>query len=197
VHAIDFLQGLGFQTNFRRGSLKENINVCRVYQTPEWRQWWGRTLAFDSLIGNTDRHSQNWGFLVDRSEPARPSYTLAPPFDNGTSLGFIVRENDLRKYSDANRFRAFVEGGRHHCGWTAGDRATAQHAALCAFYHKMYGSAGGAMETVIQLTDADIEEVMNWCLRFSFPVPFSAARAEFVSAQLKARRAALVRAIGG
>lgn len=28
------------------------------------QRWWAETIAFDAIIGNTDRHSENWGFLI-------------------------------------------------------------------------------------------------------------------------------------
>jgi hypothetical protein len=52
------------------------------------------------------------------------------------------------------------------------------------------------MRNVIQLPDSRIETVVDWCTRFVFPVAFSAARAEFVVAQVKARRDAIATAIG-
>jgi hypothetical protein len=90
-HAIEHLQARGFPIDFRRGSLKDNITLCRMHAVPEWRSWWARTLAFDAVIGNVDRHTENWGFLIE-PEASKPIFTLAPAFDNGTSLGYIVRE---------------------------------------------------------------------------------------------------------
>lgn len=40
-------------------------------------------LAFDALIGNTDRHHENWAVIAD-------SGSLAPTYDHGASLGFNV-----------------------------------------------------------------------------------------------------------
>ena len=37
---------------------------------------------------------------------------------------------------------------------------------------------------------------MAWCRQFDFPVAFSQARAEFVAAQVKARRDALAAVMG-
>ncbi len=55
-------------------------------------------LVLDALIGNTDRHHENWGFLgqvlvnIDEvSEAARlvkqGGYDIAPSFDHASSLG--------------------------------------------------------------------------------------------------------------
>lgn len=54
---------------------------------PDWIHRWAAMLTFDALIGNTDRHQENWGLLVDVGSPPRVSLELAPAFDNGTSLG--------------------------------------------------------------------------------------------------------------
>jgi len=48
-------------------------------------------LMLDALIGNTDRHHENWGIVYD----AEGRSTLAPTFDHASSLG--------RNESDANR----------------------------------------------------------------------------------------------
>lgn len=48
-------------------------------------------LVFDALVGNTDRHHQNWGMLLERRvQPDRtPTFTLqlAHTFDHASSLG--------------------------------------------------------------------------------------------------------------
>ena len=148
------------------------------------------------MIGNTDRHSENWGFLVDVPTVGDPRYRLAPAFDNGTSLGFLIRENDLGKFTEARRLSKFIADGKHHFGWLSGNAASAQHVALCRQYVSVYGAPGAAMRDVIQLSDSRIESVVAWASRFDFPERFSQARANFVFAQVKARRDALIAAIG-
>jgi hypothetical protein len=44
-------------------------------------------LLFDVLVGNTDRHHENWGVVVDYTNRYDPTYTLAPTFDHASSLG--------------------------------------------------------------------------------------------------------------
>ncbi len=51
-------------------------------------------LMLDALIGNTDRHHENWG-LITRSIPPESPTVLAPSFDHASSLG--------REISDADR----------------------------------------------------------------------------------------------
>ncbi len=47
-------------------------------------------LALDALVGNTDRHHQNWGILQPHAGQAR----LAPSFDHGSSLGFSLSDGE-------------------------------------------------------------------------------------------------------
>ena len=43
-------------------------------------------LVLDALIGNTDRHHENWGIVVQQGENGWEGY-LAPSFDHASSLG--------------------------------------------------------------------------------------------------------------
>jgi len=196
VHAIERFQGRGIRVDERRGSLRDNIRLTRLHQIVDWRSWWARTIAFDAMIGNTDRHSSNWGFLVDQSAERMALHAMAPPFDNGTSLGFLIRDADLDRFMERARFADFIARGRHHFGWLSGSTEDAGHAALCARFIKVFGGAGGVMRNTIQLADSRIEEIVDWCTRFDFPVAFSQTRAEFVAAQVKVRRDAVAAGIG-
>lgn len=56
-------------------------------------------LVFDAIIGNTDRHHENWGLLFQMAED-RVSVDLAPTYDHASSLG--------RELSDTKRERLFA-----------------------------------------------------------------------------------------
>jgi len=50
-------------------------------------------LMLDALIGNTDRHHENWGILVRWDHPEHAVYSeLAPSFDHASSLGRELSE---------------------------------------------------------------------------------------------------------
>jgi hypothetical protein len=87
IHASDVLQR--FITDKKLGkphSVRVNLAICVALKIPAAAEWWGKTILFDALIGNTDRHPDNWGFLIYR-EGGGLRWALAPAFDNGTSLG--------------------------------------------------------------------------------------------------------------
>ncbi|MDX2227513.1 MAG: HipA domain-containing protein [Verrucomicrobiae bacterium] len=67
-------------------------------------------LVFDALVGNTDRHHQNWGVLIERhsGKVSQAIYTLqlAPTYDHGSTLG--------RELTDETRERHLKEGTLDH-----------------------------------------------------------------------------------
>lgn len=81
-------------------------------------------LFFDAIIGNTDRHQDNWGHLLaliknpDREfkktrERFRVEWDFAPWFDNGTSLGYEIPP---RKFTQWRRetLDGYIMRGCHH-----------------------------------------------------------------------------------
>lgn len=160
VHAIERLQEAGFSIDFRRGSLRDNIDLCRMHGAPDWRAWWARALAFDAVIGNVDRRTENWGFLI-KSGQSGPEYTLAPAFDNGSSLGYNIREQDLDRFMTPTRLGGLVAKGHHHFGWVAGDHEGAQHARLCRSYRDRFLRSDDLMDDALRLTDNRIGEIIG------------------------------------
>jgi hypothetical protein len=66
-------------------------------------------LVLDAWVGNQDRHEENWAVL--RSPDGELS--LAPSFDHGASLGFLLSEEQRAwKAGDEGAMRAFAQGGR-------------------------------------------------------------------------------------
>lgn len=78
----------------------------------DWRAWWCDTLLFDALIGNTDRHHDNWGLLWSTAHCVR----MAPVFDNGTSLGHEIYPNKMPAFRDVRYVSRYISRGRHHNG---------------------------------------------------------------------------------
>lgn len=65
-------------------------------------------LTFDALVGNTDRHHENWAVLTG-------SQSLAPTYDHGASLGFnasTARRVDPGAFAERGRARHFPGGPR-------------------------------------------------------------------------------------
>lgn len=81
----------------------------RVFLAPE-AAWWAKErladyLVLDALIGNTDRHHENWGILRKRTERGWQGM-LAPTFDHASSLGRELVDDSAGKC----RRRLLAEG---------------------------------------------------------------------------------------
>ena len=77
-------------------------------------------VVLDGLIGNTDRHHENWGWIMDNTYPYMP--VLAPSFDHASSLGRELtderRETILRKGQQG----AYSERATGGIYWLEGDK---------------------------------------------------------------------------
>lgn len=118
--AGDFLIKIDKQFDQKKGKrhCQQYIeSLCRVFNTKlrlqtDWKNWFYELILFDALIGNTDRHQENWGFIFKFDDQGITSL-LSPLFDNGTSLG---HERCMTKvfdwcYSD---FQKYIWRGAHH-----------------------------------------------------------------------------------
>ncbi len=180
----------------RPHTVRTNLAVCRALGIPDPTTWWARAFAFDALIGNTDRHPGNWGFLVARTTPDETQLKMAPIFDNATSLGYEQAGAQLTEAWPNERIAKYIKKGTHHCSWSPEDRRGMSHLGLCAQFCEIYPLASSEIRHVIRITDSEIEATLNWCTEFNVPVLFDTPRAAFVGTLVKVRRDALAKSLG-
>ena len=107
----------------RRRPLRHNVdNIFRILEhvcigtepgfCKKLKEQFANYLILDTLIGNIDRHHENWGVLLDFEEDTLLG--LAPSYDHASSLG--------RELSDGRRTRHLVEGtvGNYAAGGRGG-----------------------------------------------------------------------------
>lgn len=81
-------------------------------------------MLFDCVIGNTDRHQDNWGYLLHavelpksvarrRGERFEVKWKFAPWFDNGTSLGHELLPGKFTRW-DEGALTRYILRGQHH-----------------------------------------------------------------------------------
>lgn len=126
IHASDFFHVLisDFDdTSGRHHNLVDLRLICRTFSirgviSTDWALWLHDMLLFDALIGNSDRHQENWGFVFvpesapDVTPPKVKGY-LAPYFDNGTSLGHERYVERIRGWNHQN-LDEYIQRGCHH-----------------------------------------------------------------------------------
>ena len=85
------------------------LEVCQDRSDEDLRQFAGY-LVLDALIGNTDRHHENWALLVRKSKTGA-SHRLAPSFDHASSLGREMQDQRRLLVLKDNRLDAYIQKG--------------------------------------------------------------------------------------
>lgn len=161
-----------------------------------WPSDWARILVFDALIGNTDRHQENWGF-VWTSIPGQSNRPLAlsPAFDNGTSLGHERQPDQFAPFDQPAYLQHYIDRGHHHMKWRLEDARGCGHAALLLKIRERFPQTGAAMYAALQFPPEALDEVVMPLTGLQLPIPLSVERARFMLTLLKARRDYLLRAL--
>ncbi len=77
-------------------------------------------LVLDALIGNTDRHHENWGLLVNHTEtPSKCN--LAPTFDHASSLGRELLDSKREWFLNEGRVGKYSNKARGAVYWSESD----------------------------------------------------------------------------
>ena len=197
VHGADLLNMVRRPADGNRPhDVATNARALRILGIRDPVFWWAKVVTFDALIGNTDRHTENWGAL-QFTEEDRHYYDFTPAYDNGTSLGYQQSEPELiRFWQNPDRHQRFIDGGRHDCGLSPTDDGPMPHMILCEKFLSEYPAAGSVMRSVIRISDAQIRQIVDDCVAFRVEDRFSPERALFVGAQIAARRDRLTRILG-
>jgi hypothetical protein len=126
IHGNEILAGqvLGYDPNkrFRQNDhTLENIHkaIGKMFPSPATNLVILRQLAsylvLDALIGNTDRHHENWGLLFHfetQKEEMVISLRVAPSFDHASSLGRELNDAGRTRMLAENRVSRYVRKGR-------------------------------------------------------------------------------------
>jgi hypothetical protein len=133
----------------RSGQIKPPLSAPALYAQLKAAEFLVGYLVFDALVGNTDRHHENWGVVVMTDEYGETSFSLAPTFDHASSLG--------RNESDDARRRRLA---------TSDERDTVQAYAArarSAFYQSAASERTMLQrETLVELVGAYREPTRSW-----------------------------------
>lgn len=122
VHGNEILAGqvFGYDKDKRQGqsdhTLKNiELGIVTLFPVPELSSKvlarLGAYLVLDGLIGNTDRHHENWG-LISRFTENTWRIGVAPSFDHASSLGRELRDKRRAAILKENRIEQYVRHGR-------------------------------------------------------------------------------------
>lgn len=202
VHGGSLMQQIVADYDLKRGK-QHNYRAfrawCRAFQRlglmdAAWSRLWARVLAFDALIGNTDRHHDNWGMLFEwQTDGNRMSRVeLAPAFDNGTALGHEIAPASIGSFDDPERLERYINRGCHHMKWDAHDDDRCQHGELLARVARLDPQCLPEMQAVVGVDPAALERAVITTAQIPLPLPLSNARAGLMLRLLLRRRERLI-----
>lgn len=73
------------------------IEECKMINSSETKLKFWKMFVVDALIGNTDRHNGNWGFLVNKKTK---EVTFAPIYDCGSCLNPMIEDEKIERLND-------------------------------------------------------------------------------------------------
>ncbi len=127
VHGNELLGGLitGYDKDKERGQSDHTFDnivtvLEKLFQTEKTRRTAAVRmvgyLVFDAVVGNTDRHHQNWGVLLERKmQPGQQAtlvMQLAPTFDHASSLGRELTDETRKRHIEENTVERYIRKGR-------------------------------------------------------------------------------------
>lgn len=117
-----------YEVSARFGQYQHTLaNIWRALETqfPDDRveaalRQFAEYLTLDALIGNVDRHHENWG--VQRSPEHISEISLAPSFDHASSLGRELTDTRRERLLSENAVGRYSERGRGGIYWSEDEK---------------------------------------------------------------------------
>ena len=103
-HILYEFENLALSTNLDRKIETELTDIIDVLEeskmidTKEIKEKFWDMFVIDSLIGNTDRHNGNWGFLLNKQIN---EITFSPIYDCGSCLNPLLEDTELENMNSA------------------------------------------------------------------------------------------------
>ncbi len=202
----------GYDT--KKGKLHNLQSIFSFIQPLKWGRvpWikeWAKILIFDALIGNTDRHHDNWGIItqfgsLNEAERKRKSKEktyvnkMSPAFDNGTSMGIEILEKNFDKFKQLGYLENYVSQGKPHLKWdlTEDREKRCNHKDFITRFIDEYPECKEEMKSCLQFTKPQLEEILERLKCFNINPRLSKNRAQFMQDLLLYRKEQLLLALG-
>ena len=118
-------------------------------------------LVFDAVVGNTDRHSENWAIL-QRQDTSRKVESLAPTYDHGSSLGHELMNERRERYLAEGRVGSYAEGGHGQIYWRRTERRGPSPLELVRLAIPQYSDPFRAAVTLLDnVNDSSLREIVD------------------------------------
>ena len=209
----DYDRRHGTQHNFRTvRTLFESLEKVMVVG-PDWPAQWADLFLFDALIGNTDRHQDNWGLIwsrVSRPRPAasggvrfefvtsmqEPAARLTPAYDNGSSLGREFSEDQIREFMDGRKsLEKYVGNGWHHMKWDLTENLRLNHAEFIRRYAREFPMVVTQLRQRLSFSESTLRAALHKLTQVRVGCPLSEMRLEFMLKLISLRQKMILDAL--
>ena len=163
---------------------------------------WAKILTFDSVIGNTDRHQDNWGFILRKVQGQEERRAIfSPAFDNGTALAYGTLEEKFYLFDDENYVKTYLKRPRrakHHMKWSLDDDRHLNFFDFMAKFVEQFPQTGDIISNLLRFTRHEAEIILEdlvdsvddsrYCLtleRLNFTLDLVMKRKEILKSTLK------------
>lgn len=154
------------------------INATPKLQRDNWQTYWAKIFTFDAMIGNTDRHQDNWGLVLNNNR-----YYFSPAFDNGTALGHEILEANF----DRKNLERYIARGTHKMKWERLDNKFLTHRDLLMMYVTKYPDTHDAVRSCLAIDLAMLAKTLARLTQYRVVVPLSKRRADFMMKLIEMR----------
>lgn len=151
-----------------RGTQHNFMDIAKVFKAfPTFEEHWTRVFTLDSLTGNTDRHQDNWGLIIEKGKvktSKRQSIRFSPAFDNGTALGYEVVERNIDKYIDEDRLASYLTNprhARHQMKWSLDEQEALNFYSFMQKFVLEFPNAKSIISNRLSFGRPQVEEIMN------------------------------------
>jgi len=162
----------------------------------DWKAYWAKAFVFDALIGNTDRHQDNWGIIekfVSTEERTHQEITISPVFDNGTSLGYNILAPKFSDFEKECSLEKHFSRGWHHMKWEVSDQTQMNHCDFLKKFSEKYPETMMIMLTSLKKVNFPaLKHILESLTHLKLPVKLSSDRASFVLRLLQFRHKRLL-----
>lgn len=161
IHKEEHIDAIAYikKTNAIRSQFYtlENIKKCLDMLNTNLFYQFLKIMLFDALVGEQDRHEENWGIIRKNGE-----YKLSPLYDNGCNLlrEFYKEENAKKYYSGQKNFDTYIKRSKTLIYKKDGSKH--KHFELIEDLYKMYPEQiRKEIVNLEKLTNLKIENIVN------------------------------------
>ncbi len=141
--------------------------VLQSLNSNELKNHFLKVMIFDFIIGNSDRHSNNWAIIKNSI-----SESFAPVYDNGSSLCSFIKESQIDGYlrsNDAMRFFSLVDTkSRTLVRIDGSKKSIPTHKAVLQYLHDNYYDETNEFvnKALIELNEQGIDDVLRQVIKY-------------------------------